>query len=117
MSKNRTYRTSNPGMAGAKQTNTTLAYNIVLDVNHLHAVGVRNTTGADVYLMVFDADELPANGTAPDLPPELIPDGMTTWIDFGGAACPMDNIVAAISSSDNTLTIHGTAFRITVTHA
>ena len=35
MSKNRTYRTSNPGMAGAKRTNTTLAYNIVLDVNQI----------------------------------------------------------------------------------
>ena len=116
-SKLRTHRGSSAdvGATATATPNTSLTYKLVSDVNKLHAVGFRNNSGSTVYLMIFNQATLPANGVAPFLPVQQVDTGTQCWVDFGASGAPMDNICAALSSTDDTLTTIAGNVRITVT--
>lgn len=83
----------------------------------LFSVTAENSSGSDLWLLVFDATSLPANGTAPTLAPVKITAGATGGYDFNIAGCHFSNgIVAANSTTDRALTNGGAVFWITVTH-
>jgi len=100
-----------------KRTNTTGTVNVIPGpVESVHAVGFRNASGGDVYLMIFDSAAAPDAGATPDLPVEKVPTDMTAWVDFGAGGCPMTNIVAVLSSTDATYTAIVANVRLTVTY-
>lgn len=115
--KHRTYRSSTPGVAAKKHTNSANQFDVITGVNAIHAVGLRNASGGTVYLFVFDYATDDREGEKPDLPVLEIPTGTTGWHDFGSYGAPMDNIYAVVSSSDTTLTTHASAFRITTIYS
>lgn len=78
----------------------------------LYSVTAVNTTANDVYLQLFDAAALPANGTVPkDV--AAIPAGWSGGIDYGSLGTEFSiGIVAAISSTIDSLTIGGASYLI-----
>jgi hypothetical protein len=67
---------------------------------------VVSTHTTDVYLMLFNAAALPANGTVPEVPGVLIPPGFNGYIDFGVDGLIFTvGMVAALSDSPLSLTI------------
>lgn len=74
----------------------------------LRDVYAKNASGGKLYLMVFDAAALPANGTKPGLSPLPVPADSFGWFDFADDAlvCAA-GIVVAFSTTDSTLTVAG----------
>jgi hypothetical protein len=62
-----------------------------------------NTT-ATVYLLVFDTNAVPANGTAPTLPPIKMVGNQTASITVDGGIRFTNGIVVGLSTTDTTFT-------------
>lgn len=73
----------------------------------LEWVEVYNASGSTLYLQLFDSATLPANGAVP-IAVVQVPTKNTVAIDYSQSPFPFDNgIVACLSSTDITKTIHG----------
>jgi len=71
----------------------------------LYSASLSNKGGTNLYLMVFDASSLPANGTIPTMPPLLV--GPTDTRSISNLPLPdkfSTGIVVAASSTQETLT-------------
>ena len=71
-----------------------------------YSAALSNKGGSNLYLMVFDAASLPANGTVPTMPPLLV--GTTDTRSISNLPLPdkFDNgIVVAASSTQENLTV------------
>lgn len=66
---------------------------------------MHNGNAATRYLLLFDAAALPANGTVPDAPPLQIPADGTGSLDLGDGSLFLNGLVAASSTTAQTLTI------------
>lgn len=69
-----------------------------------------NATGGDLYMLVFDATSVPANGTVPILPACRVPTLSTVALAIpeGGIDCNK-GVVVVFSSTSLTLTVAGVA--------
>ncbi len=75
----------------------------------LRSVKALNTSGATLYLHVFDLTALPANGTAPDRTPIPIAAGDVNGDSWPGGTTMAIGCVAALSSTIATLTLASTS--------
>lgn len=75
----------------------------------LRSVKALNTSGATLYLHVFDLTALPANGTAPDRTPIPIAAGDVNGDSWPGGTTMAVGCVAALSSTIATLTLAATS--------
>ena len=84
-------------------------------------VQIYNNNAAVRYLHIFDSATLPANGTAPNIPPYSLPAGGASiqpqLVDLGEAGLRFQNgIVVANSTTQATLTIGSADSIITVAY-
>jgi len=71
-----------------------------------YSAALSNKGGSNLYLMVFDASSLPANGTVPTMPPLLV--GTTDTRSISNLPLPdkfSTGIVVAASSTQENLTV------------
>ena len=74
----------------------------------LRDVYVYQASGSLLYLQLFNAAALPANGTVPSFTPIPVPTGSMAFIDFGTDGIILSTgIVAALSTTAATLTVAG----------
>lgn len=100
-----------------KTTAPTNSWAPVVRSTTVYTISAYNSSATDLYLHVFDATAVPANGTVPTLSPVLIPAGKTGGWDFNVAGCKFANGVAVASSTTDRTTTNATAsFQINITH-
>jgi hypothetical protein len=106
--------------AAASHERTTAPTNSWVAVSRsttLFTVTAYNSSATDLYLHVFDATAVPANGSIPTMPPVLIPAGKTGGWDYSIGGCKFANGVAvATSTTDRTTTNATASFMINLTH-
>lgn len=79
-------------------------------------ITAHNSGGSDLYLVVFDATSLPANGAVPALPAVKIPTGKSGGYTWNVAGRRFANgVVAATSTTGAALTNSSAVFSIDVT--
>lgn len=83
----------------------------------IYSVTAYNKGGSTAYLQLFDAASLPANGTVP-LIEVAVPANGTASMDFGAKGIPVSSgAVAALSSTDATLTLASSSDGLFLGHA
>ena len=73
----------------------------------LFSVTAYNKSADPCYLLIFDLAAVPANGTKPTLAPVAVPVGTTASYPCPETTPMGTGIVAALSSTDSTLTVLG----------
>ncbi len=104
--------------AGVTKKSETITNSFVVTTraSTLYSVTAYNASASDLYLLVFDATSLPANGAVPHLPPVKVTANTTAGYDFNIGGCKFPTgIVVATSTTPITLTNGSASFQLTIT--